>query len=414
MVVEQPSLHGFSHRTCGLRRPDFWFWLSCNPFIRYDSGMKIRCTLLALLGLPLLALALLSPHGDETGTYAQPGEIWEQAQVRQVCFVLDTTGSMGGLLEGAKKKIWSIAHDLVTEQPQMRLQFGLVAYRDVDDDYVTRVFPLTDDLDEFYANLHDLNAAGGGDTPESVNQALAEALSKMQWLPRGRAVRTIFLVGDAPPHMDYEQDTPYELTCTKARKEGLVIHTIQCGDMRQTVAPWREIAQMGGGSYKRLPQEGNMQQQVTPYDERLYFLQLEINRTVINYGTREEQAKLSRKLGMFERMGSATVASRAGYMKATESEAAVMGGGDLVTDMAEGRVSAPAVAQSAQLPPELRELSEDELEREIAQRQAKRSQLQQELKELSAKRDTYLRDNPQDTRDSFDREVIELLLGQTY
>ncbi|MGZ4984173.1 MAG: vWA domain-containing protein, partial [Chthoniobacterales bacterium] len=25
----------------------------------------------------------------------------------EVCFVLDTTGSMGGLIEGAKQKIWS-------------------------------------------------------------------------------------------------------------------------------------------------------------------------------------------------------------------------------------------------------------------------------------------------------------------
>ena len=27
-----------------------------------------------------------------------------------VCFVLDTTGSMSGLIEGAKQKIWSIAN----------------------------------------------------------------------------------------------------------------------------------------------------------------------------------------------------------------------------------------------------------------------------------------------------------------
>src|SRR5438552_19192440 len=30
----------------------------------------------------------------------------------EVCFVLDTTGSMGGLIEGAKQKIWSIANEI--------------------------------------------------------------------------------------------------------------------------------------------------------------------------------------------------------------------------------------------------------------------------------------------------------------
>ena len=35
----------------------------------------------------------------------------------EVCFVLDTTGSMGGLIEGAKQKIWSIANEMISAQP---------------------------------------------------------------------------------------------------------------------------------------------------------------------------------------------------------------------------------------------------------------------------------------------------------
>ena len=37
----------------------------------------------------------------------------------EVCFVLDTTGSMGGLIEGAKQKIWSIANEMISaHQPR--------------------------------------------------------------------------------------------------------------------------------------------------------------------------------------------------------------------------------------------------------------------------------------------------------
>jgi hypothetical protein len=61
----------------------------------------------------------------------------------EVAFVLDTTGSMGGLIEGAKRKIWSIATAIVDANPDADIRMGLVAYRDIGDDYVTKTFDLT-------------------------------------------------------------------------------------------------------------------------------------------------------------------------------------------------------------------------------------------------------------------------------
>ena len=50
-------------------------------------------------------------------------------------------------------------------------------------------------------------AEGGGDTPESVNQALHEAVDGHRAGARAAGVyRVVFLVGDAPPHLDYPQD----------------------------------------------------------------------------------------------------------------------------------------------------------------------------------------------------------------
>ncbi|WP_434423448.1 hypothetical protein [Nannocystis pusilla] len=57
-----------------------------------------------------------------------------------VVFVLDTTGSMSGLIEGAKQKIWAIANRLASGEPRPDLRIGLVAYRDLGDDYVTKRF----------------------------------------------------------------------------------------------------------------------------------------------------------------------------------------------------------------------------------------------------------------------------------
>src|SRR5262245_43881022 len=71
----------------------------------------------------------------------------------EVAFVLDTTGSMGALIEGAKRKIWSIATAIVDSNPEADIRMGLVAYRDIGDDYVTRTFDLTADIQDLYANL---------------------------------------------------------------------------------------------------------------------------------------------------------------------------------------------------------------------------------------------------------------------
>jgi Mg-chelatase subunit ChlD len=124
-------------------------------------------------------------------------------------FALDTTGSMGGLIDGAKRKIWSLASFVAQGQPTPDLRVGLVAYRDVGDAYVTRVYDLDADLDRVYKRLHALRAEGGGDTPEHVARALDEAVHKMSWSANAEAVKVIYLVGDAPPHTDYRDGYDY-------------------------------------------------------------------------------------------------------------------------------------------------------------------------------------------------------------
>src|SRR6188472_3298143 len=152
----------------------------------------------------------------------------------EVCFVLDTTGSMGGLIEGAKQKIWSIANEMISAKPTPELKLGLIGYRDRGDEYVVKSFQLTDDIDSIYAHLRDFKAEGGGDEPESVNEALAEAIEKMPWSQDRKVLKIIFLVGDAPPHMDYTDGAKYPELCRIAAKKELIINTVQCGSIAAT------------------------------------------------------------------------------------------------------------------------------------------------------------------------------------
>src|SRR5439155_25721016 len=93
-------------------------------------------------------------------------------QTVEVAFVLDTTGSMGPLIEGAKKKIWSIATSILDANPNAEIRLGLVAYREIGDDYVTKRFDLTTDIQDLYAKLLELRAQGGGEGRVGVNETL--------------------------------------------------------------------------------------------------------------------------------------------------------------------------------------------------------------------------------------------------
>jgi Mg-chelatase subunit ChlD len=164
----------------------------------------------------------------------------------EVAFVLDTTGSMGGLIEGAKRRIWSIARHIGEGRPRPDLRIALVGYRDQGDAYVTRVHDFSGDLDAVYANLSAFEAGGGGDWPEHVSRALSDAVHRVSW-SQGPALRIIFLVGDAPPQVSYQDGYDYRRHAREARAGGIVLETIQCGPAQDTAGYWREIAQLGMG-----------------------------------------------------------------------------------------------------------------------------------------------------------------------
>jgi hypothetical protein len=81
--------------------------------------MKSRLIALALFAITTATVALLPAYQSAGGitpidpppvTGATPNE---RSRI-DVVFVLDTTGSMGGLIQAAKEKIWSIATTLAS------------------------------------------------------------------------------------------------------------------------------------------------------------------------------------------------------------------------------------------------------------------------------------------------------------
>lgn len=308
-------------------------------------------------------------------------------------FVLDTTGSMGGLIQAAKEKIWSIATTMAQARPVPEIRIGLVGFRDRGDEYVTRVFDLTTDLDSMYAHLMDFSAGGGGDGPESVNAALVEAVHGMRWSNAPGAYKAVFLVGDAPPHMDYQDDTPYAVTLDAARRQGIVVNTIRCGDDSAVLAPWREIASLGQGKALAVDAQGSAVAMASPYDARLAELGAALDDTRLYYGSAPVKAAKQAKQEATRRLESeASVmakARRATFNASVAGSANALGDQDLVADVASGKVQLETLAPT-ELPAAIAALPAPARAAALREKADARARITRDLRELSARRADYL------------------------
>ena len=93
------------------------------------------------------------------------------------------------------------------------------------------------------------------------------------------AYQVVFLVGDAPPHMDYQDDVKYPETAAAARQRGIVINTVQCGESDATARSWQRIARLGGGDFFQVEQSGGALAVASPYDKELAELSAQLDKT---------------------------------------------------------------------------------------------------------------------------------------
>lgn len=170
----------------------------------------------------------------------------------EVLFVLDSTGSMSGTIAEAKERILEIAASIASGEPRPDVRFGVVTYRDRGDAYVTKRWPLTRDWDETRRALETIRADGGGDTPESVVQALHEGIRDTAWTLDAQVMKLLYLIGDAHPKQ-YDDDPDIDLDLAWAVQNGVVVQSIGCAGLSaEGAAFFRRAAQGTEGRYHPL------------------------------------------------------------------------------------------------------------------------------------------------------------------
>jgi len=144
-------------------------------------------------------------------------------KIIDLMFVVDTTGSMCDELSYLQTELQAVINEsqmMFNNQTQLRTSVNF--YRDHGDDYVTRSFPFSENIDTVVSQLQEQDCGGGGDFPEAVTEALTDAIDGHSWSPSAQA-RIMFLVLDAPPHDNAQSLTQIQSAIESAAEKGIQI-----------------------------------------------------------------------------------------------------------------------------------------------------------------------------------------------
>ena len=210
-------------------------------------------------------------------------------------FMIDATGSMGDEIAKLKASMHAMSQQIARLPGRPDICYGLVAYRDRGDAFLTRTHDFTDNLPAFQAVLAKVQAGGGGDMPEALNEALHETVHGLAW--RADAVRLVVMVADAPPHLDYG-GPQYDRDMQAALAKGVKLFAVGASGLDPTGEyVFRQMAQYTAGRFVFLtyrdaadPASGPGSQ--TVHDVHQYSVQT-LDRLVVRL-VRDEMAKLQR------------------------------------------------------------------------------------------------------------------------
>jgi len=335
----------------------------------------------------------------------------EERPAIDIVFCIDCSGSMGAVIETAKRKVWTIVNQVAQAQPAPVLRIGLIGYGDADRSH--RVFPLTDDLDQVYKDLMTFKDEGWGD--EFVGLAVHKATSEMKWSTGKQVLRLIYMVGNETAAQGPDQ-FDYKLTTPRAIAAGIQINAIYCGsaDYDNATPTWRELAKLADGQYLEIAQDGGTVAVATPFDEEIAKLNEALNKTYLAYGEqrREREAMQMEQDANASKVGGGEVLADRALAKSSRQYRNA--GWDLVDASKEADFKLAEIADD-ELPEPMRALKPEERQAYIDARATERQAVQQKIRDLADKREAFIKEELAEqggTADGFDVAVIESLRKQ--
>jgi len=314
----------------------------------------------------------------------------------QVAILLDTSGSMSGLIEQAKSRLWSIVNTLTTLKYQGKspmIEIALYEYgshKINNKDYIRQITPMTTDLDMISEKLFALTAGG---SEENCGTVINDATRNLEWGNNESDMKLIYIAGN---EIFTQGRVSYKLAIDNALKKNIFVNTIHCGDEKTGIRDlWRDAAIRGQGKFFNIDSNAKIRYIETPYDDIISSCNERLNDTYISYGRAGSVRQENQKA---QDMNARSISKSNFAERAVSKSKSVYSNQswDLVDRVKEDKSALEKIDKN-ELPSEFQDKSKVEIEKIIKEKERERVTIQKEITELARKRQEYIDKESQKT-----------------
>lgn len=308
----------------------------------------------------------------------------------QVALLLDTSGSMNGLIEQAKSRLWNIVNTLTTlkyEGKAPDIEIALYEYGNDNllekDNFIRQITPLTTDLDLISEKLFALTTNGGS---EYCGAVIQDATKQLKWDDGNANMKLVYIAGNEGFN---QGGVDYKTALTAALQQKIYVNTIYCGDQTTGVRLlWKDGADKGEGKYFNIDSNAAVKYIDTPYDAEITKCNDKINTTYVGYGTKGEEKKMNQVV-QDNNAGSVSAANKAERSISKTKMVYKNEDWDLVDKVKKDK-DAVLKLKKEELPKEYQNKTKEEIQKIINEKAAEREKIQKEIAELAKKRQAYI------------------------
>ncbi|MCA8959515.1 MAG: VWA domain-containing protein [Planctomycetes bacterium] len=337
----------------------------------------------------------------------------QHSGVIELAICLDTSGSMQGLIDAARDKLWAIVNDLATASPSPKLRLALLSYGNdglsQENGWVKVEVPFTENIDLFSERLFLLTTDGG---TELVGRVV-DAATQLEWTAGDDVLKLIFVAGNESA--DQDPVIRYSDACARSILQGIQVNAIYCGPATDEIAPgWREVATLADGHFASIDHNKEAVTIATPMDAHMAELSVAYNGTTLPFGAQADwgASNIACQDANAVGCGVGSAASRA----LTKCQSFYNNDAwDLVDAFRNDKIKLDTLDREL-LPEDLRKRTTDEIRAHLEGLYEKRREIQASILDLQKARDVYLAEERKkmalDPSDQFDTAVRAAIRAQ--
>lgn len=332
----------------------------------------------------------------------------------QLAILLDTSGSMDGLIDQAKSQLWKIVNELAFTKKNGKpvdLYVALYEYGKqsipADEGYLRNILPFTQDLDKISDELFKLQTNGG---EEYCGMVILDAVNNLRWTKSNDNLKIVFIAGNEP---FTQGSVDYKEACKKAVSKGIIVNTIFCGNYQEGIETmWKAGADLADGKYINIDHNAELVHIEAPQDADIIKLGQQLNQTYIAFGTSGREKKI---LQAEQDANSMSLSPEVMVQRSvTKSGAQYRNSGwDLIDAKNEGSVKIEELKYE-DLPDEMKKMSVQERKDYIANMEKERAQIQNKINKLNNERSQYVAQKMLESKNSntLDAVIIKTIREQ--